>query len=81
VEDQVVALWAATNGYLDEVPVEQVPRFNEELRAHLRADKAVLEEIRKTGQLNDETTEKLKKAIDEFAESFEVRDTKSLAAD
>src|SRR3954447_2320849 len=46
VEEQVVAIWAATNGYLDDVPVEQVPRFNDELRAHLRADKGILEEIR-----------------------------------
>src|ERR671937_530035 len=34
VEEQVAIIWAATNGYLDEVPGDQVPRFNEELRAH-----------------------------------------------
>src|SRR4051812_43173315 len=68
VEDQVAIIWAATNGYLDDVPVEQVSRFNEELRAHLRAEKDVLEEIRKTGTLSEETTEKLRKAIDEFKE-------------
>jgi F-type H+-transporting ATPase subunit alpha len=81
VEDQVAIIWAATNGYLDDVPVDQVPRFNEELRAHLRAEKSVLEEIRSSGALNDALTEKLKKAIDEFKEGFEVRDSSSIAAD
>jgi F-type H+/Na+-transporting ATPase subunit alpha len=81
VEDQVAIIWAATNGYLDDVPVDQVPRFNEELRAHLRAEKSILEEIRSSGALNDALTEKLKKAIDEFKEGFEVRDSSSIAAD
>jgi F-type H+-transporting ATPase subunit alpha len=81
VEDQVAIIWAATNGYLDDVPVDQVPRFNEELRAHLRAEKSVLEGIRSTGKLDDELTGKLKQAIDEFKEGFEVRDSSSVAAD
>ena len=38
----------ASTGYLDDVPVEQVPRFQEELREHLRAEGAIYKEIRKT---------------------------------
>ncbi|MDQ3822847.1 MAG: F0F1 ATP synthase subunit alpha, partial [Actinomycetota bacterium] len=38
MEEQVVALYAGVNGYLDEIPVEQVPRFQEELREHMRAE-------------------------------------------
>ena len=38
VEEQVVALWVALNGYLDEIPVAQVSRFHEELRTSLRAE-------------------------------------------
>ena len=34
VEEQVVAIYAGINGYLDDVPVDQVPRFQEELREH-----------------------------------------------
>ena len=37
-EEQVVAIYAGNNGYLDKVPVGQVPRFQEELRETLRAD-------------------------------------------
>src|SRR5205085_1370142 len=73
VEEQVAIIWAATNGYLDEVPVDQVPRFNDELRAHLRADRGVLEEIKKSGALPKELEEQLKKQIEEFASSLEVR--------
>ena len=43
VEEQVVALWVALNGYLDEIPVAQVSRFHDELRTNLRAEKNVLE--------------------------------------
>src|SRR5207244_7247739 len=36
-EEQVVAIYAGVNGYLDSVPVPQIPRFQEELRERLRA--------------------------------------------
>ena len=36
-EEQVVAIFAGINGYLDEVPVEQVPRFQDELREHMKS--------------------------------------------
>ena len=48
MEEQVVALYAGINGYLDEIPVADVPRFQEELREHLRADETILKEIRET---------------------------------
>src|SRR3954451_17663934 len=59
VEEQVAIIWSATNGFLDEVPVDQVPRFNEELRQHLRAQKDVLAALRETGALGDETAAQL----------------------
>ena len=46
MEEQVVAIYAGINGYLDEVPPAQVPRFQDELREHLRAEKTILEAIR-----------------------------------
>src|SRR5215216_377056 len=49
VEEQVATLYAGTQGYLDDIPTEQVPRFLEELREHLRAEGSVLKEIRETG--------------------------------
>ena len=51
LEEQVVALWVALNGYLDDVPVAQVARFHEELRTTLRAEQGVLEAIRESGDL------------------------------
>ena len=47
-EEQVVAIYAGNNGYLDEVPVGQVPRFQEELRETLRAEGAVYAAIRES---------------------------------
>ncbi len=78
VEEQVVALWVALNGYLDEVPVAQVSRFHAELRTSLRAEQNVLAAIRDTGDLGDETVEKLKTAVEQFAQGFEVREESGL---
>ncbi len=55
VEEQVVALWVALNGYLDEIPVAQVSRFHDELRTSLRAEQKALAAIRDSGDLSDET--------------------------
>jgi F-type H+/Na+-transporting ATPase subunit alpha len=73
VEEQVVALWVASQGYLDDIPVEDVPRFQDDLRQTLRADKEIYEGIRSSGTLSDETTEKLKTAVEQFKNGFEVR--------
>ena len=78
VEEQVVALWVALNGYLDEIPVPQVSRFHEELRTSLRAEQKVLEAIRESGDLSDDTVEALRKAVEEFAQGFEVREETGL---
>ena len=80
LEEQVTAIWAATNGYLDDVPVAQVPRFHEELRQSLRAEGTILKTIDESGDLSDETLEALKKAVDGFKEGFYVEEERGLAA-
>jgi len=80
LEEQVTSIWAATNGYLDDVPVSQVPRFHQELRESLRAEGTVLKAIVESGDLSDETAEALKKAVDGFKESFFVEEEQGLAA-
>ena len=80
LEEQVTAIWAATNGYLDDVPVAQVPRFHEELRQSLRAEGSVLKTIDESGDLSDETLEALKKAVDGFKEGFYVEEERGLVA-
>ena len=46
LEEQVVAIYAGTNGYLDDIPTSQVPRFQDELREHLQAEKTMYAAIR-----------------------------------
>ncbi len=77
-EEQVVALFAGINGYLDEVPVAQVPRFQDELREHLRAEGSVLKEIRESGDLSDETEQSLEAELKKFQQGFNVKEEESL---
>jgi F-type H+/Na+-transporting ATPase subunit alpha len=79
-EEQVVALYAGVNGYLDEIPVEQVPRFQEELREYLRTEGTVYKEIRETGDLAEETEKKLNEALKKFAQTFNVQREEALVS-
>ena len=80
VKEQVVAIYAGTQGYLDTVPPAQVPRFHEELREHLRAEGTVLQKIRESGDLPDETEEQLKKELEHFLQVFNVEEETGLVA-
>jgi F-type H+-transporting ATPase subunit alpha len=69
VEEQVVVLYAGTRGFVDEVPVAEVRRFEAELREYFRAEhKDLLQHIRDTGDLPDE--ERLSAAIRTFVDRF-----------
>ena len=82
VERQVVVVWAGTSGFLDDVPVEDVARFEEEfLDSVQRNHQGIYDAIRETGELSDDTTTALKDAIDEFRRGFEVRGGESLVKD
>jgi F-type H+-transporting ATPase subunit alpha len=70
VEEQVAAVFAGVNGYLDAIPVEDVQRYLLELREHLRADDSILQEIREQKDLSDELREKLEQELERFAKSF-----------
>jgi F-type H+/Na+-transporting ATPase subunit alpha len=73
VERQVVSVWAGTNGYLDDVPIGDVRRFEDEFLDDLqRSHEGVYASIRETGELNDDTATSLKDAIEEFRRGFEV---------
>jgi F-type H+/Na+-transporting ATPase subunit alpha len=78
MEEQVVAIYAGINGWLDTIPVPQVPRFHDELREHLRTEKSVLEAIRSTGDLSEETEDKLKKELEHFQGVFLIQEEKGL---
>jgi F-type H+-transporting ATPase subunit alpha len=70
VEDQVASIWAGTNGYLDDVDVKDVSRFEAELLDHLRRNSDVLATIRETGKLEDATEEALRAGVEEFRKGF-----------
>ena len=80
MEEQVVALYAGINGYLDDIPAEQVSRFQDELREFLRAEESVYKEIRETGDLGDELTERLNAQIEKFKGTFAVKEEEPLVA-
>ena len=80
MEEQVVALYAGVNGFLDDIPVPQIPRFQDELREHMRTEASVLKEIRETGDLSDETTEKLDAELQKFKQMFNVEKEEALVA-
>jgi F-type H+/Na+-transporting ATPase subunit alpha len=73
VEQQVASIWAGTEGYLDDVPVDDVGRFEREFLDYLqRSRKGILDAIRETGQLSDDTLAALKDAIEDFKKGFET---------
>jgi F-type H+-transporting ATPase subunit alpha len=72
MEEQVGAIYAGINGFLDDIPVTDVPRFQDELREYLRTEGAIYKEIRESGDLTDELAEKLDKEIEKFKQSFNV---------
>jgi F-type H+-transporting ATPase subunit alpha len=71
VEKQIVAFFAAINGYLDDIPVEAVTKFERELYAFMDAKyPEILKEILEKKQIDDELTQKLHTAIKEFKATF-----------
>jgi F-type H+/Na+-transporting ATPase subunit alpha len=81
VEEQVVSIWAGTNGKLDEVPVSDVLRFESELLEHLRRNSDVLTTLRETNQLSDETVAAMDREIDAFTKGFQTSDGKTLGSE
>jgi len=71
MEEQVVSIFAGVNGFLDTVPVDAVVRYESALLAHVRHDhEDILAAIRDSGQLADDTADKLKKVIGDFGKTF-----------
>ncbi len=81
VENQVVSIWAATTGKLDNVPVNDVSRFESEFLDYLsRSHGDVLGAIRESGKFEDENEQALEKAYDSFLDQFETSDGNSVKA-
>jgi F-type H+-transporting ATPase subunit alpha len=81
VEEQVVSLWAGTTGQLDDVPVEDIRRFENEFLDYLRRSYGgLLTAIRETNDLTDDNINTLKEATDRFRRTFEVTGGQLLVA-
>ena len=80
VEEQVVSIWAGTNGKLDEVAVSDVLRFERELLDYLGRNTEVLTTLRDTNVLDDDTVAALDAAVEKFKLEFQTGDGKSLAS-
>ncbi len=71
VEKQVVVLFAGSSGYIDDVPVNDVPRFEHDLLVFVEAHSGtLLAKIATKKALDDEIREELKKTLNEFKEQF-----------
>jgi F-type H+-transporting ATPase subunit alpha len=79
IEEQVVSVWSGINGQFDDVPTDDVLRFEQELLEHLRRNGSVLANIRETQKFDDDTAAALTSEIATFKQSFQTSDGKLLA--
>ena len=71
VEIQVVVIWTAQNGYLDQVPVTRIKEFQNKLTEYFTTRKGqLLAKIGREKTLSDELTAELKAAVDEFKQTW-----------
>ena len=81
-EDQVVSIWAATTGKLDEVPVSDIRRFEKELLEYLhRKEQGLMTSIKEGGKMSDDTLTAIADGIADFKKQFETSDGKLLGED
>jgi F-type H+-transporting ATPase subunit alpha len=72
MEDQVVIIYCAVNGYLDDIPKEKIASFEVEFLKYVRTNTDVLKVIADTGKIDDATAGKFVKAIQDFKSTFAV---------
>ncbi len=71
VEDQIISIWAVTNGFADDVPIEKVSAFEAALLDHVRTRHSKLaEDIRTSGKLDEAAEKDLKAAVEEFKSTW-----------
>ena len=70
-EEQVILLYAGVNGYMDTIEVNQISEFEDQLMETIKKDYAnILDDIRTSNTLSDESEDLLKKALDSFLDNF-----------
>ncbi len=72
-EEQVISLYCGTKGYLDDIPVEAVSRFESEILEFMHSQKSdILKEIKEKHDISDDLDKKIAAAIDEFKKTFKA---------
>ncbi len=71
IERMVVAIYAGTNGYMDNIPVPDIKRFEKEILEYIEVKyNDIYDAIKKEKVINDGTADKLKSAAEEFLKVF-----------
>ncbi len=71
VQEQIAVIFAAINGYLDDIEVKDVRKFEQDYLAYLKSGGiGILEEIAEKKVISDELTNKMKSALDTFKKQF-----------
>ncbi|QIM17065.1 F0F1 ATP synthase subunit alpha [Leucobacter insecticola] len=79
VEEQTVSIWAGTKGFMDDVPVEDILRFEREFLDYLGRNSEALNTLRTTNVLDDDTVAELEAQIAKFKSEFRTSSGQSLA--
>ncbi|HKF53256.1 MAG TPA: F0F1 ATP synthase subunit alpha [Candidatus Acidoferrales bacterium] len=80
VEKQVLGIFAGTNGYVDDIPAEDVRRFEKELYSFVETNySGILKKLAETKAIDDGLRAEMKKAIEDFKKGF-VADRKTVEA-
>jgi F-type H+/Na+-transporting ATPase subunit alpha len=72
VEDQIVSIWAGTKGHFDDVPVDDVLRFERDFLDYLRREGKVLDAIRESGLFGDDEAQAVTDALKAFKPTFQT---------
>jgi F-type H+/Na+-transporting ATPase subunit alpha len=81
VEDQVISVWAGLGGLLDDVPVIDVLRFEQEVLENLRGTTSILQTISETLKFDADSQAAAKKAIESFKDQFRTSEGRLLHDD
>jgi F-type H+-transporting ATPase subunit alpha len=78
MEEQVIVVYAGTNGFIDDYPVSVLGRYEKELLSFMKSRKqSLLDELKSTGKLEGDTEKQLRDALTEFAKQFSTDEKKS----
>jgi F-type H+-transporting ATPase subunit alpha len=78
MEEQVVVIYAGTNGFVDDYPVGVLGRYEKELLSYMKSRKQdILTELKSAGKLEGDIEKRLRDALTEFAKQFSVEEKKS----